>query len=88
MTRLYEILQPDGVRLEVEGELSEWNGKQVMLDGQGKPWLIIADEDVVTPMGEGGPDDVGVPMVAGQSPSAGNGGCHQLKPGVCERSRE
>jgi hypothetical protein len=47
MTSRYQIQCGCGTSLEVEGELSEWKGKRVILDGLGRPWLLISDADVV-----------------------------------------
>jgi hypothetical protein len=51
MTRKYKILHQDGTTFEAEGELSESNGRRVVLDGEGKPWLLLVDSDIVTDLG-------------------------------------
>lgn len=50
MGKRYEILHRDGSTLQVEGELVERDGKRVFLDGQGKPWLLLLEQDVVKPL--------------------------------------
>jgi hypothetical protein len=51
MTKHFRVLHADGSLLEVEGEIVAWNGQRALLDGQGRPWLLLADEDIVSEIG-------------------------------------
>jgi hypothetical protein len=49
MPHRYRIQSPNGTSFEAEGDVTEWKGKRVMLDGQGKPWLLLTEQDVLSP---------------------------------------